>query len=126
MFEICPKLDSTICFRVPALHTGLVTEADEMGADRDLKQEYTSNQNWAVMKMIQSYESDPKLAYIHGFDAGIDLLCSKARLSNPELAESIRSLADKMAEETAETLRSMRGEKKVLIISLAVDGKQFY
>ena len=88
-----------------------------------LKHEYTLSQNWAVMKMIQSYELDPRLAYIHGFDAGIDLLCAKARLSNPTIAEGIRNLADKMAEETAEALRLMLGEKDAAVISLSLYGK---
>lgn len=72
-----------------------------------LKIEYLLNQKWAVTRMIQSYESDEKLAYIHGFDAGIDLLCAKAKLSNPAIAENVKELAGKMAEETAETLRSI-------------------
>jgi len=85
--------------------------------------EYMLNQGWAVKKMIQSYESDPKLAYIHGFDAGIDLLCAKAKISNPAIAAGIRELADKMAEETAKTLRSMLGEEKAAVISLTFYGK---
>lgn len=76
-----------------------------------LSHEYTLNHRWAVTKMIQSYESDPRLAYIHGFDAGIGLLCAKAMLSNPAIAEVIKELADRMSEETAKTLRSMLGEK---------------
>ena len=77
-----------------------------------LENEYTLNQRWAVTKMIQSYESDPSLAYIHGFDAGIDLLRTKAKLSNPTIAEDIRELTDRLAEETAKTLRSMLGERR--------------
>lgn len=83
-----------------------------------LKYEYLLNQRWAVAKMMQSYESDQRLAYIHGFDAAIDLLCAKAKLSNPALAEGIVELAAKMAEETATTLRSMLGIKERLLPSL--------
>jgi len=86
-----------------------------------LKHEYTLNQKWAVTRMIQSYNSDDKLAYIHGFDAGIDLLCAKAKVSDPSIAQSIRRLADKMAEETAETLRSSMHENKHVI-----PGEPFY
>lgn len=75
-----------------------------------LKHEYMLNQRWTVTKMIQSYESDPRLAYIHGFDAGIGLLYAKAKLANPAIAEGIRELADGIAEETAKTMRSMAGE----------------
>jgi hypothetical protein len=93
-------------------HSTRAAEVEKMSsAEFVLKYEYTLSQSWAVMKMIQSYESDRRLAYIHGFDAGIDLLCAKARLSNPAIAEPIRNLADKMAEETAETLRSMLARK---------------
>lgn len=107
-----------------AAHTAGVTEVEEMSRSEDfLKHDYALNQGWAVKKMIQSYESDPKLAYIHGFDAGIDLLCAKAKLSNPAIAEGIRELADKMAEETAKTLRSMLGEEKAAVISLTFYGK---
>ena len=77
-----------------------------------LMHEYKLNQKWAVTRMIQSYESDEELAYIHGFDAGIDLLCAKAKLSNPAIAECVRELAGKMAEETAETLRSLNKQKR--------------
>jgi len=91
-----------------------------MGAERNLKHEYASSQNWTVLKMIRSYESDRNLAYIHGFDAGIALLCAKAKSSNPAMAAGIRELANKMAEETAETLRSMLGEKSAVVISLAL------
>ncbi len=89
-----------------------------MGPERDLKHEYASSQIWTVMKMIRSYETDQSLAYIHGFDAGIDLLCAKAKSLNPAMAEGIRELANKMAEETAEKLRSMMGTKDVTVISL--------
>jgi hypothetical protein len=82
-----------------------------------LKHEYMLNQKWAVTRMIQSYDSDDKLAYIHGFDAGIDLLCAKAKLSDPVLAQGIRELADKMAEETADTLRSLMREHRQMILS---------
>jgi hypothetical protein len=92
-------------------------------AEDVLKQEYAINHQWAAMKIIQSAESDPTLAYIHGFDAGIDLLCAKAKFSSPAIAEDIRNLADKMAEETAETIRSMLGEKKAALISLSLHGK---
>jgi len=104
-----------------AAHTAGVTEVEEMSRTEDF--EYMLNQGWAVKKMIQSYESDPKLAYIHGFDAGIDLLCAKAKISNPAIAAGIRELADKMAEETAKTLRSMLGEEKAAVISLTFYGK---
>lgn len=92
-------------------------------AEDVLKHEYAINQQWAVMKMIQSTESDPTLAYIHGFDAGIDLPCAKAKLSSPAIAEDIRKLADKLAEETAETMGSMLGENKAALISLSRYGK---
>jgi hypothetical protein len=82
-----------------------------------LKREYMLNQKWAVTRMIQSNDSDEKLAYIHGFDAGIDLLCAKAGLSDPSLAQGIRQLADKMAEETAEALRSLMHENSYVIIA---------
>jgi hypothetical protein len=85
-----------------------------------LKHEYALSQKWAVTRMIQSYESDEKLAYIHGFDAGIDLLCAKAEFSNPAIAESVKELARGMAEETAKTLRSLIGEKKEIIVRLAL------
>jgi hypothetical protein len=88
-----------------------------------LKVEYLLNQKWAVTRMIQSYESDEKLAYIHGFDAGIDLLCAKAKLSNPAMAENVRELARKMAEETAETLRSLLNEKERIAARTALHGK---
>jgi hypothetical protein len=61
------------------------------------------------------------LAYIHGFDAGIDLLCAKAKLTNPAICEDIRELANKMAEETAETMRSMLGQNKAVVISLVLN-----
>ena len=106
------------------LHTTGVTEVEAMSRTDDfLKQDYALNQRWTVMKMIQSYESDPGLAYIHGFDAGIDLLCAKAKLSNPAIAQGVRELADKMAEETAKTLRSILCEKRAMVVSLVLDGK---
>jgi hypothetical protein len=82
-----------------------------------LKHEYILNQRWAVTKMVQSYESDPKLAYIHGFDAAIALLCAKAKLSNPAISDGMKELADKMAEETASTLRSMLEQKERMLES---------
>lgn len=88
-----------------------------------LKQAYTLNQKWAVTKMIQSYESDEKLAYIHGFDAGIDLLCARAAWSDPAIAESVRELANELTEETARTLRSLRGDKREIIVGLTFYGK---
>jgi hypothetical protein len=112
---MCPKLDSTICFCVLGPYTAGVTEVAAMLSKENLlKCEYLLNQKWAVTRMIQSYESDEKLAYIHGFDAGIDLLCAKARLSHPAIAENVRELAGKMAEETAATLRSLTGKKKLI------------
>jgi hypothetical protein len=104
-----------------AAHTLGVTEVEAMCRTEDF--EYMLNQGWAVRKMIQSYESDPKLAYIHGFDAGINLLCAKAKLSNPAIAKHIRELADKMAEETAKTLRTMLGEEKAVVITVALGGQ---
>ena len=104
-----------------AAHTLGVTEVEAMCRTEDF--EYMLNQGWAVRKMIQSYESDPKLAYIHGFDAGINLLCAKAKLSNPAIAKGIRELADKMAEETAKTLRTMLGEEKAVVITVALGGQ---
>jgi hypothetical protein len=102
-------------------HTARVTEVEEMFNKEDsLKHEYALSQKWAVTRMIQSYESDEKLAYIHGFDAGIDLLCAKAEFSNPAIAEGVRELARGMAEETAKTLRSLIGEKKEIIVRLAL------
>jgi hypothetical protein len=50
------------------------------------------------------------------------LLRAKAKLSSPAIAEDIRDLADKMAEETAETMRSVLGEKKAGLISLSLYG----
>jgi hypothetical protein len=98
-------------------YTAGVAEVAEMLSKEDLlKCEYLLNQKWAVTRMIQSYESDEKLAYIHGFDAGIDLLCAKAKLSHPAIAENVKELAGKMAEETAATLRLLT-EKKRLITS---------
>lgn len=99
-------------------HTSCAAEVEEMSSQEDsLKYEYALNQRWTVRKMIQCYESDSRLGYIHGFDAGIDLLCARVRLSNPAIAEGIEELAAKMAEETAKTLRSMLGEKEQLLES---------
>jgi hypothetical protein len=96
-------------------YTAGVTEVSEMLSKEDLlKCEYLLDQKWAVTRMIQSYESDEKLAYIHGFDAGIDLLCAKAKLSHPAIAENVKELAGKMAEETAATLRSLTEKKKLI------------
>ncbi len=96
-------------------YTAGVTEVAEMLSKEDLLRcEYLLNQKWAVTRMIQSYESDEKLAYIHGFDAGIDLLCAKARLSHPAIAENVKELAGKLAEETAATLRSLTEQKKLI------------
>lgn len=88
-----------------------------------LRYEYLLNHKWAVTRMVQSYESDKKLAYIHGFDAGMELLCAKAKLSNPEIAECVKELAGKIAEETAETLRSLTDKKNVLAAKTALRGK---
>ena len=96
-------------------YTAGVTEVAEMLSKEDLLRcEYLLNQKWAVTRMIQSYESDEKLAYIHGFDAGIDLLCAKARLSHPAIAENVKELPGKLAEETAATLRSLTEQKKLI------------
>ena len=88
-----------------------------------LRYEYSLNHKWAVTRMVQSYDSDEKLAYIHGFDAGMELLCSKARLSKPDIAESVKELACKIAEETAETLRSLTDNKKVLAAKISLHGR---
>jgi hypothetical protein len=53
----------------------------------------------------------------------MELLCAKARLSNPEIAESVKELAGKIAEETAETLRSLAVNKKVLAAKVALRGR---
>jgi hypothetical protein len=88
-----------------------------------LRYEYLLNHKWAVTRMIQSYDSDKKLAYIHGFDAGMELLCAKARLSNPEIAESVKELAGKITEETAEALRSLTDKNKVFAAKAALHGR---
>lgn len=107
-----------------ATYTADAPEVAAMFSKEDLvKFEYLLNQKWAVTRMIQSYESDEKLAYIHGFDAGIDLLCVKAKLSNPAIAENVRELAGKMAEETAETLRSMKDKKRLVNAITSLYGK---
>lgn len=85
-----------------------------------LRYEYLLNHTWAVTRMVQSYESDKNLAYIHGFDAAMELLCAKAKLSKPEIAESVKELAGKITEETAETLRSLTSKKKVLASQIAL------
>jgi hypothetical protein len=113
--KICPKLDSTICFSMFGPYTAGVAEVAEMLSKEDLLRcEYLLNQKWAVTRMIQSYESDEKLAYIHGFDAGIDLLCAKAKLSYPAIADNVKELAGKMAEETAATLRSLTQKRRLI------------
>jgi hypothetical protein len=105
-------------------YTSGVTEVRVMFTKEDsLRYEYLLNHKWAVTRMVQSYDSDEKLAYIHGFDAGMDLLCAKARLSKPEIAESVKELAGKIAEETAETLRSLTAKKKVLAAKIALHGR---
>jgi len=88
-----------------------------------LRYEYLLNHKWAVTRMVQSYDSDEKLAYIHGFDAGMHLLCAKVRLSKPEIAQSVMDLAGKIAEETAETLRSLTDKKKGLAAKIAMHGR---
>ena len=106
-----------------ALYTDGVAEVGVMFTKEDsLRYEYLLNHKWAVTRMIQSYDSDKKLAYIHGFDAGMELLCAKARLANPEIAESVKELAGKIAEETAETLRSLTDKKNVLAARAASRG----
>ena len=107
-----------------APYTNAVAEAHVMFTKEDsLRYEYLLNHKWAVTRMVQSYDSDKKLAYIHGFDAGMELLCAKARLSNPEIAESVKELAGKIAEETAETLRSLTDKKKALAAKIAMHGR---
>jgi hypothetical protein len=104
-----------------APYTNGVAEAAVMFTKEDsLRHDYLLNHKWAVTRMAQSYDSDKKLAYIHGFDAGMELLCAKARLSHPEIAESVKELAGKIAEETAETLRSLAEKKKVLTSKIAL------
>jgi len=66
-----------------------------------LTHDYELNHKWTITRIIQSYESDTKLAYIHGFDAGIHLLCEKAKLSSPAIADDVRKLANEMFEEAA-------------------------
>ena len=104
--------------RVPGSDCKEIGEVKKMSTPEDpLKHEYMLNQKWAVTRMIQSYNSDDKLAYVHGFDAGIDLLCAKAKVSDPAIARSIRQLADKMAEETAESLRSSLRDNRCIILA---------
>lgn len=117
--KICPKKDSTICFCVLKAQTLRVTEAEENGYPKELLQhEYTLNHKWIVTRIVQSYELDEKLAYVHGFDAGISLLCEKARLSSPAIAEEVRELVKEMVEETARTLRSLSPNRKEIIFGL--------
>ena len=93
-----------------------MTEVEEMFNTEDsLNHEFMLNQRWAVREMIQCYESDSPLDYIHGCDAGIDFLCARAGLSNPAMAKGIEDLAAKMAEEIAKALRSMLGAKNRLL-----------
>jgi hypothetical protein len=107
-----------------AHYTGGVAEVGVMFTKEDsLRYEYVLNHKWAVTRMIQSYDSDKKLAYIHGFDAGMELLCAKARLSNPEIAESVKELAGKIAEETAEALRSLTDKENAPAAKTALYGK---
>ena len=107
-----------------APYTHGVAEVELMFTKEDsLRYEYLLNHKWAVTRMIQSYDSDDKLAYIHGFDAGMDLLCAKASVSKPEIAASVKELAGKIAEETAETLRSLTDKKKVLAAKIAMHGR---
>jgi hypothetical protein len=121
---MCTIMDSTICFCILTPYTGGVAEVEKMsGKENPLRYEYLLNHKWAVARMIQSYDWDEKRAYIHGFDAGIDLLCTKAKLSKPEIAESVKELAGKIAEETAETLRSVLGTKKVVFTRAGLRGK---
>lgn len=113
-FALCAKVDSTICFCMLAAYAYRVGEVEEMFTkESSLKYEYLLNHRWAVTRMVQSYDSDEKLAYIHGFDAGMELLCAKARLSKPEIAETVKELAGKIAEETAEALRSLSDRKNM-------------
>jgi len=69
--------------------------------------------------MVQSHDSDKKLAYIHGFVSGIELLCARADCSNPAIAEGIRELAHGMADENREALRSMLSKRKEIVAGLA-------
>jgi hypothetical protein len=107
-----------------AVYTHGVDEVEVVFTKEDsLRYEYLLNHKWAVTRMLQSYDSDKKLAYIHGFDAGMELLCAKARLSNPEIAESVKDLAGKIAEETAETVRSLTDKNKALATKIAMHGR---
>jgi hypothetical protein len=107
-----------------APYTNEMADAEVLFTEEDLlRYEYLLNHRWAVTRMIQSYDSDAKLAYIHGFDAGMELLCEKVRLSNPGIAESVKELAGKIAEETAETLRLLTEKKKVLAAKIASHGR---
>jgi hypothetical protein len=118
---MCTKVDSTICFCALALYTEGVAEVEAMFTkENSLRFEYLSNHKWAVTRMIYSYDSEEELGYIHGFDAGMDLLCTKARLSKPEIAQSVKELACKIVEETAETLGSLTGKEKMISSKAAV------
>ena len=81
--------------------------------------EYTLNQKWAMRKMVQSHDSDKNLAYVHGFNSGIELLCDRAELSHPAIAEHVRELARGMADENKEALRSMMSEPKDISVKPA-------
>jgi len=85
-----------------------------------LKHDYDLNHKWTVTRIVQSYEADEKLAYIHGFDAGIHLLCEKAKLSNPAIAEDVRKLANEVLEEAAKTLRALKRDKEEVIIRFSM------
>jgi hypothetical protein len=118
---MCLKQDSTICFSVAGAQTVAVAEVCEMLTRNDvLKHDYALNHKWTITRIIQSYESDEKLAYIHGFDAGIGLLCEKAKLSSPAIAEDVRKLANEMFEEAARTLRELRRDKEEVTIRFSM------
>ncbi|MGB8473376.1 MAG: hypothetical protein WCE61_04740 [Candidatus Acidiferrum sp.] len=85
-----------------------------------LKHEYELNHKWAVTRISLSYEFDEKLAYVHGFDAGINLLCEKAKFSSPAIAEDVRKLANEMIEETARRLRALRHDKEKVFVGLFI------
>ena len=81
--------------------------------------QYILNQQWAVRKMVQSHGSDKNLAYIHGFEAGIELLCDRVALSNSGIAEILRALARGMANENTEALRSVMSQQREIIFGVA-------
>ena len=84
-----------------------------------LNHEYIVNQKWAVRKMAQSHGSDKSLAYIHGFNSGVELLCAKAEFSNPAIAEGVRELASGMTDENTEALRSLMNTQNETIVAFA-------